>query len=184
MFNRTLFLVCSTFALLAGAPEALAQAGLDFANVPYELPSGRLTNFQPFSGYPIPAQQTVVLPLRFFAGLSEHPRPPLADRTRQAIGQLEKQPGQYIECKLANGQVLVGTVSYTTPDGFELKTGAIRAHRVKYSDLGSMPLPVNAPGHKFLRGLEIGGMVVVAIVAIPILVPILTLACAAGDCPC
>jgi hypothetical protein len=100
------------------------------------------------------------------------------------VGQYEKQRGQYIECKLEGGRVLVGTVGYATSEGFELQTGAIGTHWLKYSELASMPMPVDATGRKFLRGLEIGGMVVVAIVAIPILVPILTLLCASGDCPC
>ena len=79
---------------------------------------------------------------------------------------------------------MVGTDGYATSDGFELQTGAIGTHSVKYSELASIPVPIDALGHKFLRGLEMGGMVVTAIVAIPILIPILTLAYASGHCPC
>ena len=186
MLNRTLFLACAAFALLAGVPEAVAQeAGGDYVNLPYELSSERLTNFQPLFADQIPVPQTpITLSPRFFTGLFEHPRPPLADRARRTVGQYEKQRGQYIECKLESGRVLVGTVGYATSEGFELQTGAIGTHWVKYSELASMPMPADATGRKFLRGLEIGGMVVVAIVAIPILVPILTLLCASGDCSC
>ena len=79
---------------------------------------------------------------------------------------------------------MVGTVGYSTPDGFALQTGAIGTQWVNYSSLASIPVPIDAAGHKFLRGLEIGGMAVVVIIAIPILVPVLTFACATGNGPC
>jgi hypothetical protein len=189
MFNRILFtafrMYCASSCLIA-APQAVAQeAGLDFVSVPYELPTDRSAEFQPLSsGQGQVQRRTITLPPRFFAGLTQHPRLPLADRARQTVAQYEKWRGQYIEVKLEGRRVMVGTLNYTTSDGFELRTGAIGTHWVKYSELASMPMPVDATGHKFLRGLEIGGLVVVAIVAIPIAGPFWAIACAAGDCLC
>src|SRR5205807_3383011 len=103
-------------------------------------------------------------------------------QVRETIESYQKDRKQYLQVELKDGRVLIGNLDYLIADGFTLQTGAIRMQQVRYSDVSTLPQPVDAAGHKFVRGLEFAGLIAAAIVVVPIVLPVLALACATGSC--
>ena len=174
----------SLVLLGAVAPGAFAQnLDLSLDPVPYNLPDETLRNPQLFSVSDLSAQKpTVTLPTAFFAGVTAHPRFSLEYEARRRIESYQKDRKQYLRVELKDGRVLIGNLDYLIAEGFTLQTGAIRMQQVRYSDVSAVPQPVDAAGHKFVRGLEFAGLIAAAIVVVPIVLPVLAVACTTGAC--
>jgi hypothetical protein len=172
--------------LCKGQAERRATVSLDLTPVPAPMWSSRMVpaSFSLIDSRQEPptAKPTTVLSEDFFYGLEAHPRPNLEARAKLSIETFRTKRKQYVRIRLKNGKVITGPVEWARDDDFTLGTGLFAEESIKYADMASEPEPVAAAGQKFVRGLQITGMVVVVIVIAPLVLPILAIACATGTC--
>ncbi len=179
---RVLLGFCVVFLLWALGAHA-QQIDVSLEPLPSTLSSGALANSGILLGDNLRLQPaSFKLPRLFFAGLLRHPRSQLESHLREVVFGYREHKNQYLRCKLQNGRVVVGTVSYAGADYFFLQTGLAARQRISYAALTSEPQAVFALDRRLLRGLEITGILAAAIVVIPIVLPVYAIACASGSC--
>jgi len=173
--------LCVIWATVSAANAQ--EPAVEFIDLPSSLPSDRLRNTPLYPDSELPAQTAHKnLPAEFFAGLTQHPRLSLASRVKRSLSGYENRRRQYVRCELKDGRVLVGTVVYARDNYFVPRTGAAAEKDIEYSQMASEPQPVAGTGQKIKRDAEITGMVTVAVVLAPIVIPILLVACVFGTC--
>ena len=180
--QKCLMLFCLWVSCTAAPAASAQEPAAEFINLPSSLPSDHLRNTPLYPNGEPPAQTTHKnLPAEFFAGLTQHPRLSLS-RVKRSLSGYENRRRQYVRFELKDGRVLVGTVVYARDNYFVLRTGAAAEKDIEYSQMASEPQPVAGTGQKIKRDAEITGMVTVAVVLAPIVIPILLVACVFGTC--
>jgi hypothetical protein len=107
----------------------------------------------------------------FFRNTAGHPLTPREIALRETVYELAGRPKQYVHLRLVNGKVLTGTIGEASTEAFLLKTGILGGgHTFHYRELAEPPRPVLAVGTRTVKGLEVTGLVVVCIAAIPLVV--------------
>lgn len=105
----------------------------------------------------------------FFRNTYNHPLTPREVAIRESIYKLAGHPKQYVHVRLANGKVLTGTIGAATSQAFELKTGILGgSHTVRYAEIAEPPRGVLAVGTRAVKGLEMTGLVLLCIAAVPL----------------
>jgi hypothetical protein len=109
-------------------------------------------------------------PVGFYRGAFNRPMTPREVAFRESIYELAAHPKQFVHVRLVDGRVLTGTINYRNVEGFQLHTNIFASgEMIHYRILAEPPRPVLAVGTKTVRGLEITGMVVLCIAAIPLI---------------
>jgi hypothetical protein len=104
----------------------------------------------------------------FYRSAYNHPLTPRDVSFRESVYGLAAHHQQFVHVRLMDGQVLTGTINFTNAEAFLLQTDLSHRHLVQYRQLAEPPRPVLAIGTRTVRGLEIGGIVVVCIVFLPV----------------
>ena len=105
----------------------------------------------------------------FYRGAYNRPLTPREVAFRESIYELARRRKQFVHVRLVDGEVLTGTINYTSVEKFQLQTGVFGGGRlVPYRQLAEPPMPVLAVGTKVVRGLQVTGMVGVCIVLLPV----------------
>lgn len=101
----------------------------------------------------------------------QHPLTPRELAVREEVRRFGARKHQFVQCQLADGRRITGTISRVETHSLVLHRGLFGQYQtVRYSDLRTTPRPVLAVGKRVVDGLEIAGVSLGVIAVLPLVI--------------
>ena len=166
-FRAVIFSVaCLLFA--SGTP---AQSTREVGPLPFRLSQTPGASLEALHAVPPRAAPRRRLHPSFFSGLRKPPLTPAAVAFRESVAALSGNPHRFVRCRLTDGKILVGGVTYADDAGFYLSDGISGRKWIAYSSLSAAPEPVAAVGPHLANAAKWTAIVILAIPVAIVLLP-------------
>jgi hypothetical protein len=109
----------------------------------------------------------------------QHPLTPRELALREEVRRLGARQHQFVQCQLADGRRMTGTISTMETHSFVLHRGLFGQYQsIRYADLRTAPRPVLAVGKRAVDGLKITGISLGVVALLPLVIVFIPLVAA------